>query len=43
MRDAISGCTGDGGVTVEDERDYCLGWVPLVQGGANCTEHDSFK
>lgn len=45
MRDAIESCTGDGGMDVEDERDYCLGWKPIKKGvpDPNCTRMAEFE
>jgi O-acetyl-ADP-ribose deacetylase (regulator of RNase III) len=36
IRDYVEFCTGNGGVAVEDTRDFCLGWKPQTE--ANCTQ-----
>ncbi|XP_059084074.1 uncharacterized protein LOC131881274 [Tigriopus californicus] len=41
IRDTIEKCTGDGGLTTEDERDWCLGWVPSTSD--NCTKSEEFE
>ena len=41
MRDVLHGCTGDGGMHLEDSRDYCLGWKPKVEG-EECVEQAEY-
>ena len=41
IRDVVEACTGDGGVANEEERDYCLGWVPITS--TNCTKKEEFE
>lgn len=44
MRDVIENCTGSGGLSVEDDRDYCLGWVPYIEGDdQECYEQDEYR
>jgi hypothetical protein len=49
IRESIEHCTGNGGVAVEDDRDYCIGWVPIdvASAGAgqeqNCNVTDEYK
>ena len=46
VRDAIESCTGSGGVNVEDNRDYCVGWIPKkqnLQNDPNCTEIPEYQ
>lgn len=41
IRDTISDCTGDGGMDREDDRDWCLGWMPKTYD--NCTQASEFE
>ena len=41
VRDTVEECTGENGIMFEDQRDWCLGWVPKTD--PNCTEENEFK
>ena len=41
VRQAIDSCTGNGGLSTEDTRDYCQGWRPLTS--ENCTQADEYE
>ncbi len=41
IREQIDACTGNGGVTTEDENDYCLGWKPKEH--EDCVEAEEFE
>ena len=41
IRGTVESCTGNGGISTEDDRDYCLGWTPKTH--PNCTQADEFE
>lgn len=44
VRDAINECTGSGGLNVEDEKDYCMGWKQIsVDKNDNCTRMEEYE
>ncbi len=45
IRDSVEHCTGDGGISVEDDRDYCVGWVPIVGSSDDdqCTQIEEYR
>ena len=45
IRDYVEECTGNGGLYVEDSRDYCEGWKQIQVGGDNdnCTEAAEYR
>ena len=44
MTDVIKGCTGDGGLDVEDDKDYCLNWIlKSNREGFVCDEQEEYQ
>ena len=46
VRSAISECTGENGITGEDSKDYCVGWIQrnkLNENDPNCTDAPEYK
>eukprot|EP00095_Tigriopus_kingsejongensis_P009158 maker-scaffold798_size95657-snap-gene-0.28 protein:Tk09158 transcript:maker-scaffold798_size95657-snap-gene-0.28-mRNA-1 annotation:"polycystic kidney disease protein 1-like 2-like" len=41
VRDTVEHCTGNGGLSTEDGRDWCLGWIPSTND--NCTKSKEFE
>jgi hypothetical protein len=41
VRGVITECTGEGGIAYEDDKDWCLGWLPV--SNANCTTAKEYE
>ena len=41
MRDTIEECTGENGMSHEDDQNWCFGWLP--KGHPNCTNAKEFE
>ena len=41
VRSVIEDCSGEGGITYEDDNDWCMGWIPTTD--KNCTAMKEFE
>ena len=42
VRGSIEECTGEKGMSYEDDRDWCYGWIPLPLDHPSCNRSAEF-